>query len=371
MALEILPKKQKGKQHQPHNFPPVVEAREKLKQASLEYHKSPTTSKEITLIEEKKELDESYLSAEADYINGKIADISQLHISKRHHAAWQTITEITGKRKKPTIRIKGGSREKRMKNWHDHFTNLLGKQSNLPNNISLPKVKISNTLKISTSVFTSQELGDVVKTLKSAKAFGPDNIPAVIWKDSLFHQLLLKLCNFCFVNKVCPSFWLKSQIIPVPKKGDLSLTTNYRGISLLPIAAKIYNKLILNRLVPQVEPLLRNNQNGFRRGRSTISQILSLRRIIEETKYGNLDVALIFVDFSKAFDSVDRTKMFEILELYGIPVQIIEAIKVLYTCTSSTILTPDGETSPFLIESGILQGISIYYGCRLYSLHVS
>ena len=69
----------------------------------------------------------------------------------------------------------------------------------------------------------------------------------------------------------------------------------------------------------------------------------------------NKDLAL-FVDFSKAFDSVDRDKMFEILGLYGIPTKIINAIKVLYTDTISSILTSDGETEPFSILSGILQG---------------
>ena len=85
------------------------------------------------------------------------------------------------------------------------------------------------------------------------------------------------------------------------------------------IAAKLCNKMILNRLIPFIEPLLRNNQNGFRRGRSTLSQILCLRRLLEESQASNRDLAMVFVDFSKAFDSVDRKKMFEILRLYGIP----------------------------------------------------
>ena len=124
----------------------------------------------------------------------------------------------------------------------------------------------------------------------------------------------------------------------------------------MPIAAKLYNKMLLNRIVPHIEPLLRKNQNGFRRGRSTLSQILCLRRLIEESQAFNKDLALVFVDFSKAFDSVDRNKMFEILELYGIPPKIIDCIKVLYTDTSATILTPDGETEAFSILAGILQG---------------
>ena len=66
---------------------------------------------------------------------------------------------------------------------------------------------------------------------------------------------------------------------------------------------------------------------------------------------------MVFVDFSKAFDSVDREKMFEILHLYGIPGGIISAIRVLYTDTSSSILSSDGETESFSIKAGILQGI--------------
>ena len=87
-----------------------------------------------------------------------------------------------------------------------------------------------------------------------------------------------------------------------------------------------------------------------------MSQILCLRRIIEEFKLSNRDLGLVFVDFSKEFDSVDRNKLFEILKFYGIPDKIISAIKVLYSDTSSTILTSDGETPAFSISSGILQG---------------
>ena len=87
-----------------------------------------------------------------------------------------------------------------------------------------------------------------------------------------------------------------------------------------------------------------------------MSQILCLRRLIEESNLSELDLALVFVDFSKAFDSVDRSKMFEILKLYGIPDQIIAAIKVMYTGTYSTVLSTDGETSSFRILAGILQG---------------
>ena len=105
-----------------------------------------------------------------------------------------------------------------------------------------------NRLNVNTDPFTQNELKTVLKKVKSSKGFGPDNIPTIVWKDSHFHYLLLNISNLMFLHKKGPDIWRRSQIIPVPKKGDLSLATNYRGISLLPIAATIYNKLLLNRI---------------------------------------------------------------------------------------------------------------------------
>ena len=355
VAKEMLPRKKKAQKYEPANSTQVSQAREILKAASLKYHKNPTRSLKQQLTKARKNLDTAYLNAEADFIMGKIVTLEHLHSSNKHHAAWKTVKELSGK-SNASPRIKGGSNKARTESWLRHFQNLLGKKANLPENLSLPMEEISSELNIPTTNFTLDELKNALKQIKPAKAFGPDNIPAIIWKDEHFYELLLKLCNYAFEHKRCPSYWRKSQIIPVPKKGDLSLVTNYRGISLLPIAAKIYNKLIFNRLLPFINPLLRKNQNGFRAGRSTLSQILALRRIIEEISHCNRDVALVFIDFSKAFDSVDREMMFNILALYGIPTAIIDAIKILYTDTSATVLSPDGETEAFDICAGILQG---------------
>ena len=63
---------------------------------------------------------------------------------------------------------------------------------------------------------------------------------------------------------------------PLPKKDDLRIAKNYPGIILTSIAAKIYNALLHNRIEPNIENILRKNQNGFRRNRSTMSQILTI-----------------------------------------------------------------------------------------------
>ena len=92
------------------------------------------------------------------------------------------------------------------------------------------------------------------------------------------------------------------------------IAKNYRGSS---IAVKNYNILLRNRIETKIEKILRKNQNGFRRNRSTTSQILSIRRV--RTK--NLKATLLFVDFSQAFDPLHRWMMEQILLAYGLPPQ--------------------------------------------------
>ena len=81
----------------------------------------------------------------------------------------------------------------------------------------------------------------------------------------------------CLVDSDIPGQWKHLDIVPIPKKEDLTKVDNYnRGI----IVSKTLNAMILNRIKPAVEELLRVNQNGFRESRSTTSHILGLRRIL-------------------------------------------------------------------------------------------
>ena len=74
--------------------------------------------------------------------------------------------------------------------------------------------------------------------------------------------------------------------------------------------------MLLNRIRPAVDIILRTNQNSFRTNRSTSGQILTVRRIIEGANAKNLTATIFFIDFSKAFDSIHRGKMAEILNAY-------------------------------------------------------
>ena len=145
---------------------------------------------------------------------------------------------------------------------------------------------------------------------------------------------------------------MDDKIVPVPKKGDLSMMTNYRGISLMSVAAKLYNKMLLERLRPLIDEILRRNQAGFRRGRCTVDQICALRRIFEGVEHKHIPLVATFVDFKKAFDSVNRERLFEILRLYGVPAKLVDAARKLY----DRFVINGKQSESFDISTGVLQG---------------
>ena len=146
------------------------------------------------------------------------------------------------------------------------------------------------------------------------------------------------------MNKIKSIYGIRFCIITLLKKGGLSSTNNYRGITLTCIAANIYNIMLLNRIRPVVDIILLKNQNGFITNRSTSGQILTVRRIIEGANEKNLAAIILFIDFSKAFDSIHRGKLAEILNAYGIPAKIISSIMIAYKNTKSIVRNDDGDT---------------------------
>ena len=159
-----------------------------------------------------------------------------------------------------------------------------------------------------------------------------------------------------YSNLTPPDQWITSVIVPLPKKGDLSLMTNYRGISLLSIAAKVYNKILLNRIRDEVDLILRKNQAGFRPGRSCAQEIHILRRVMEGFRDYQLPLVVTFIDFKKAFDSINRKIMFAVLRHYGIPEAVVNAISVLYKNSKSAVMVDGGLSDPFDVTTGVLQG---------------
>ena len=124
-----------------------------------------------------------------------------------------------------------------------------------------------------------------------------------------------------------PKAWKERFIVKLPKKGDQSECDNYRGIMLLSVPEKVLNRIILERLKAAVNRQLRDNKAGFRQERSCIDQIATLRIIIEQSLEWNFSLYITFIDFIKAFDSLDRDSLWKLMRHYGIPEKFIAIIK--------------------------------------------
>ena len=214
----------------------------------------------------------------------------------------------------------------------------------------LPVTKIiSKQLDIKLGPFTQEELYSVLRKIR--KVAGLDEIPPKVWKTKEFDDTLLRYCNAVY-NQNPIDRWMKGYILPFPKKGDFGLANNY----FTSISAKIYNALLHNHIELKIENILRKNQNGFRKNRSTTSQIFIIRRILEGVRAKILEATILFVDFTKAFDSIHSGKMEQILLAYGLPKETVAAIMTLYRNTKVKVRSPDGDTDYFDIVAGALQG---------------
>ena len=93
----------------------------------------------------------------------------------------------------------------------------------------------------------------------------------------------------------------------------LSKCDNFRGISLLSVPSKVLGRVVIERIKEGIDTKLRCEQAGFRKGRGTTEQVFILRNIIEQSIEWQAPLYINFVDFTKAFDSLDRSRLWKIL----------------------------------------------------------
>ena len=258
--------------------------------------------------------------------------------------------------RKPALsgKLSGKTPEERKKQWYTHFKNLLG----TPPADSSEDIEIGTVLRdleIADTEFTKEEYEEAKKQVKEGKAPGGDVVMPEVVKRCDIDDIILGFANKILMEQQKPDQLSTLNITPIPKSGDLSSTGNYRGISLASLVTKLMNRMILNRIRPK-NTHLRYNQNCFRPGRSTITQVLALRRILEGVKRNHLPSVMVFIDFSKAFDSINHKVMFKILAAYNIPERLVQAIMLIYKDLKAKVVSPDGDTEFFDILAGVVQG---------------
>ena len=145
-----------------------------------------------------------------------------------------------------------------------------------------------------------EEVEAIVKSLKKGKSAGVESIPSELVQvggEAMIDMLHIN-CNKILQTGEWPTPWTQALINTLPKKGNLQLCQSYRTISLISYPSKVMLTILLNRLKPQAEEIIKEEQAGFRVRRSTTEQIFSLRILCE--KY----LQHVFVNFKKAFDKV-------------------------------------------------------------------
>jgi hypothetical protein len=138
--------------------------------------------------------------------------------------------------------------------------------------------------------------------------------------------------------------------------GDKTDCNNYHGISLLSPSYKILSNTLLSRLSPYIHEIIGDHQCGFLCNRSTTDQIFCIHQTLEKKWEYNETVHQVFIDFKKAYDSMRREVLYNILIEFGVPMKLVRLIKTCLNETCSEVLIGEHFSNTLPIQKGLKQG---------------
>ena len=212
---------------------------------------------------------------------------------------------------------------------------------------------------INTQPPTLTEVEAALTRLPSGKAAGVCGIQAELLKmgGGTVLRELAAVFQSVWTSCAIPADWRRSIIVPIYKgRGERRDCGNYRGISLLSVPGKLFARIILDRIRPHLIKHQRAEQSGFTPKKSTVDRILALRVLVERRREYDKPFYAAFVDFRKAFDSVHRGALWDLLRLRGIPAEILRLIRALYTDTESAVRWGGDTSEYFPVNAGVRQG---------------
>ena len=212
------------------------------------------------------------------------------------------------------------------------FAKNFSKNSNLDDSgISLPVFPLRTNLKLHNISITPKIVKKVITNLDSSKASGPDCIPVVVLKncEPELSYILAKLFSKCLKESCFLDCWKVSSVVPAFKNvGERSTAKNYRPVSLLSVVSKVFEKLVNNRIVDNLEKcgLFSDFQYGFRSSRSTADLLTVVSDRIARAFNRSGATRAVALDISKAFDRVWHAGLLHKLKSYGISGQMFGLI---------------------------------------------
>jgi hypothetical protein len=245
--------------------------------------------------------------------------------------------------------------------WLNHFKTVFGDSnacglSHAENNEPIP-LGVDELDK----PITESEIVDAIGHLKANKAAGIDGITGDMLKVALPVCLayMVKLFNQILNSGEYPETWTSAIIVPIHKSGDKNTPNNYRGVSLLSVLGKVFARVLNKRLSTWAET---NNhfpqeQGGFRAGHSTVDNMFVLYGIVQRylTKRSG-KIYVCFIDFQKAFDTVNRGILWNVLKRIGVGGKMLKILQSMYKTVTSCVRCNEGLTEYFDCPNGVRQG---------------
>ncbi|KAH6573284.1 hypothetical protein BASA60_006123 [Batrachochytrium salamandrivorans] len=222
--------------------------------------------------------------------------------------------------------------------------------------------------------FSLRELDHALGSMHPRKAPGDDGITTALMQaiahDPKDHGTgdvnldcpgalaLLRVANTIFSSGVIPKVWRCATIISIPKKGDATLASNLRGISLINVGLKILCKMVQARLSSLLESnnVLVPEQGGFITREESTAQVCALIDILRRRQIADLNSHITFINMSKAFDTVPIHALLFKLRCIGIPTITMNFLSALYFTSNARIRSGSLLSDPFPVQRGVRQG---------------
>ena len=202
---------------------------------------------------------------------------------------------------------------------------------------------------------TVREVEVAIKEMKDNKAPGTDDITSDIIKigGARIIKELTKLYNQIMEEKRIPVCWKEAKIILLHKKGDKTDIKNYRPISLLSHVYKIFTRILQTRMKRILDENQPREQAGFRSAYSTLDHLHALNQVIEKANEYNLELCVGYIDYEKAFDSVEHKDLFTALRKVGVNEGYVQLLEDIYTDATAKIHIENDVSKTINIERGV------------------
>jgi hypothetical protein len=205
-----------------------------------------------------------------------------------------------------------------------------------------------------------EEVKYAMRICGPGKAVGPDSIKNEFlrWGGDSMEKALHMLFQYVWNAECVPGDWLGADVVPIHKSGKRKLVTNYRGIALMSVVAKVYERIIADRLTAYLERTgkLNEEQGGFRGKRGCVDQLFVLTEVLSSRRERNKRTWLAFLDFSKAYDVTWRNGMLARLHEVGIQGKAWRVVKDMYREVRSRVKLHGGHSAWWNCAQGVRQG---------------